>query len=154
MSLWVDLWKIHQDLQDCQNRLDCLVECHLQERPQGYLPDFVFPLQKVLQQALEEIPVLQAELRAEVRPEVGQALQELLVQPEQQELMARLAELELQDPGVAQARAARDQQEWKERAAARGWAWVLGLELAQAEVSALVQAEEKVEVLEPGQVLE
>ena len=50
---------------------------------------------------------------------------------------------------LAQAEAA----EWKARAAARGWAWVLGLESAQVEakVSALVQAEEKVEVLEPGQ---
>jgi hypothetical protein len=48
---------------------------------------------------------------------------------------------------LAQAEAA----EWKARA--RGWAWVLGLESAQveAQVSALVQAEEKVEVLEPGQ---
>jgi hypothetical protein len=154
MSLSVDLWKVHQDLQDSLNRLECLQECHLQERPEFPLPDFLFPLRKVLLQALEEIPVLQRELQAQARPEVRLAVQALLEDPQAQELMARLAELELQDPGVAEARAAQAQAaDWKAQAAAQGWAWVLGLESVQAEekVSALVQAEEKVEVLEPGQ---
>ena len=134
MSLSVDLWKIHQDLEDSLNRLQCLKECHLQEYPSLPLPDFVFPLQKVLQDSLLEIHHLQ-----QVRPQVRQALQELVSDPQGQVLMELLA----------QAEAA----EWKARAAARGWAWVLGLESAQveAQVSALVQAEEKVEVLEPGQ---
>ena len=137
MSLSVDLWKIHQDLEDSLNRLQCLKECHLQEYPSLPLPDFVFPLQKVLQDSLLEIHHLQ-----QVRPQVRQALQELVSDPQGQVLMEKLA----------QAEAA----EWKARAAARGWAWVLGLESAQveAQVSALVQAEEKVEVLEPGQDLD
>jgi hypothetical protein len=137
MSLSVDLWKIHQDLEDSLNRLQCLKECHLQEYPSLPLPDFVFPLQKVLQDSLLEIHHLQ-----QVRPQVRQALQELVSDPQGQVLMEKLA----------QAEAA----EWKARAAARGWAWVLGLESAQVEakVSALVQAEEKVEVLEPGQDLD
>ena len=137
MSLSVDLWKLHQDLEDSLNRLECLRECHLQEYPLLPLPDFVFPLQKILQDSLLEIHHLQ-----QVRPQVRQALQELVSDPQGQVLMEKLA----------QAEAA----EWKARAAARGWAWVLGLESAQVEakVSALVQAEEKVEVLEPGQDLD
>ena len=112
MSLWVDLYRLKEDLQDSQHRLDCLKECHLQELPESPLPDFVFPLQRVLLQALEEIQVLQQELRAEVRPEVQQAVQALLEDSQAQELMARLAELELQDPGVAEARAQKAELDW------------------------------------------
>ena len=111
MSLWVDLYRLQEDLRDCQNRLDCLVECHLEEFPTDLLPDFVFPLQKVLRQALEEIQVLQQDLRSQVRPAVQQALQEMLVDPEHQELMVRLAESEAQDQQVAVARAEQAQKE-------------------------------------------
>jgi hypothetical protein len=97
MSLSVDLWKLRQDLEDCQARLECLKECHLQERPQGYLPDFVFPLQKALAQALEEIPILQQEFREEVRPEVRKAIQFLMEDPEAQVLMEKLAQAEAQE---------------------------------------------------------
>ena len=58
MSLSVDLYRLQEDLLDSQNRLECLKSCHLEEHPKGLLPDFVFPLQKVLRQALEEIEVL------------------------------------------------------------------------------------------------
>jgi len=67
--------------------------------------------------------------------------------------MERLAQAEAQELAQAEVVAQAEAAEWKARVAARGWAWVLGLESAQveAQVSALVQAEEKVEVLEPGQ---
>ncbi len=94
MSLSVDLYRLQEDLLDSQNRLQCLIECHLEEDPEGLLPDFVFPLQKVLRQALEEIQALQD---SRVQPAVQQALQEMLVDPEHQELMVRLAESEAQD---------------------------------------------------------
>ena len=94
MSLSVDLYRLQENLEDSQSRLQCLIECHLEEDPQGLLPDFVFPLQKVLRQALEEIQALQD---SRVRPEVRLAIQELLKDPKAQELMARLAELEKQD---------------------------------------------------------
>lgn len=106
MSLSVDLWKLRLDLEDSLHRLECLKECHLQEHPLLPLPDFVFPLQKILQETLLEIHQLQG-----IRPEVHQAIQDLQEDPQHQELMARLAELELQDPGVAEARAAQARKE-------------------------------------------
>jgi hypothetical protein len=83
----------------------------------------VFPLERALVEALEWLPL--ASFQA--RPEVQLAVKALLEDPKAQELMARLAELELQDPGVAEARA---------------------------QASALVEAEAQVEVLEPVQVEE
>ena len=94
MSLWWDLYRLQEDLEDSQNRLECLVECHLEENPSGLLPDFVFPLQKVLQQALEEIQILRQELQVRVRPEVQQAIQVLMEDPQAQVLMERLAQAE------------------------------------------------------------
>jgi len=70
------------------------------------LPDFVFPLQKILQETLIEIPHLQ-----EIRPQVRQAIEDLQKDPQHQELMARLAEAELRDPGVAEARAEKARKE-------------------------------------------
>ena len=106
MSLWVDLRKIQECLEDSLARLECLQECHLREHPLLPLPDFVFPLRKVLQDSLLEVHLLQS-----VRPQVRSAVQVLLEDPQAQELMARLAEAELQDPGVAEARAAQAQKE-------------------------------------------
>ena len=103
MSLSVDLWKLRQDLEDSQNRLDCLKECHLLESPQDPLPDFVFPLQRVLLQALEEIQALQ---EAKVRPEVRQAVQELVEDPQAQVLMELLAQAEAQERALAEVLAA------------------------------------------------
>ena len=85
--LWTDYWKLRDCLEDSLSRLECLKECQLEESQ--YLPDFVFPLQKVLQDSLEQVTqVLQ------VRPEVQLAIQELLKDPKAQELMERLAQAE------------------------------------------------------------
>ena len=73
------------------------------ERPQGYLPDFVFPLQKALAQALEEIPVLQQEFREEVRPEVRKAIQFLMEDPEAQVLMDQILPLQIMEEQVVTA---------------------------------------------------
>lgn len=93
MSLSVDYRKMAECLEDSLDRLECLKDCHLAEYPLEYLPDFVFPLEKALVSALEQLESAQ-----------------------EQEL-------------------------------------VLESELAAAQ-RALVEVEEKVEVLEPGQVLE
>ena len=77
--------------------MECLKERHLLERPQGYLPDFVFPLQKALAQALEEIPVLQQEFREEVRPAVRQAIRAMMEDPQVQVLMEKLAQAEAEE---------------------------------------------------------
>ena len=96
MSLWVDLWKLQECLENSLNRLECLKECHLEENPTGLLPDFVFPLEKVLTQSLEEIRTLQWGLQG--RQEKFQALlNRMKTDPEMQELMSRLAESEKQD---------------------------------------------------------
>ena len=97
MSLSVDLWKLRQDLEDSLARLECLKECHLQERPGTLLPSFVNPLEQVLQQALEEIPFLQKDFQEEVRPEVRKAIQFLMEDPEAQVLMEKLAQAEAQE---------------------------------------------------------
>ena len=65
MSLWTDLLKIQESLQDSLSRLECLRECHLQERPDHPLPDFLFPLQRYLEQSLEEAQDLQKVLQKE-----------------------------------------------------------------------------------------
>lgn len=106
MSLSVDLWKLQECLEDSLARLYCLKDCYLQDHPMTPLPDFVFPLQKILQETLLEIHHLQ-----QIRPQVLQAIQDLQKDPEHQKLMARLAEAELQDPGVAEARAEKARKE-------------------------------------------
>ena len=55
MSLQVDYRKIQECLEDSLNRLECLRECHLLEHPLEPLPDFLFPLQKTLQDSLLEV---------------------------------------------------------------------------------------------------
>ena len=97
MSLSVDLWKLRQDLEDSLARLECLKECHLQERPGILLPSFVNPLEQVLQQALEEIPFLQKGFQEEVRPAVQQAIQAMMEDPQVQVLMERLAQAEAEE---------------------------------------------------------
>ena len=97
MSLQVDYRKIQECLEDSLNRLECLQECHLLERPMEALPDFVFPLEKALKDSLEQVQL--ALVQRELPSQEAQALV---------------------------------------RAAAQ---------------RALVEVEEKVEVLEPGQVL-
>ena len=118
MTLWVDLWKMEELLQDSQIRLECLKECHLEENPQGQLPDFVFPLQKALSQALEEIQVLQWGLQG--RSQKFQAvLNQMKTDPEMQVLMERLAAAEAAERAqVAELVQAEEQVEvldpWKE----------------------------------------
>lgn len=90
--LWTDYWKLQNLLEDSLNRLECLKDCHLEYQPDQPLPDFVFPLQKVLVQALEELALV-----LQVRPEVQTAIQELLEDPQTQVLMERLAQAEAQE---------------------------------------------------------
>ena len=52
--LKTDYRKLEEHLEDSLNRLDCLKRCHL-EWSQTHLPDFVFPLEKALVQALESV---------------------------------------------------------------------------------------------------
>lgn len=63
MSLSVDYRKIQECLEDSLSRLECLKECHLLERPLEPLPDFVFPLEKYLKDSLEQVSVLQEQVR-------------------------------------------------------------------------------------------
>mgnify|MGYP003339089188 CR=1 FL=1 len=62
-GLAVDYWKLEELLQDSLDRLDCLKECHLEEF--GYLPDFAFPLQRILQDSLDQIHLAQQVAQAQ-----------------------------------------------------------------------------------------
>ena len=109
MSLQVDLRKLQECLEDSLSRLECLRECHLLEHPQLPLPDFLFPLQKTLQDSLLEV-----HLQQQVRPQVRQAIQELLEDPQTQVLMEKLAQVEAQEQAQVES---------------KGWNWILGKEM-------------------------
>ena len=117
MSLWVDLRNLQENLQDSQTRLECLKECHLQEYPLVPLPDFLFPLQKALQESLEQLAPLQDQVKRDHLKAQAQLAQKALSEsvPE----AGSLAEAEAKEKAQAEARAA---------ALAKGWGWVLGVE--------------------------
>ena len=95
MSLFVDYRKIQECLEDSLNRLECLRECHLLERPLEPLPDFLFPLQKVLQDSL--LQVTQALRQAQALP--SQEAQELVRAAAQRALVEVEAQVEVLEPG-------------------------------------------------------
>ena len=88
MSLSVDYRKIQECLQDSLNRLECLKECHLLETPLEPLPDFLFPLEKTLQDSLEQVALALQEPQGlpsqEARELVQAAAQRALVEAEAQ----------------------------------------------------------------------
>lgn len=59
--LTTDYRKLGELLEDSLVRLECLKECHLEEHQ--YLPDFVFPLEKALVEALEQTQLELAQAR-------------------------------------------------------------------------------------------
>ena len=117
MSLWVDLLKLEECLLDSHHRLNCLKDCYLQERQMEALPDFVFPLEKVLQESLEQLALLQGQVKRDHLKAQAQVAQKAL--SEQVPEPGSLAEAEAQAKAQAEARAA---------ALAKGRGWVLGAE--------------------------
>lgn len=89
--LTTDYRKIQECLEDSLVRLECLKECHLQEFQ--VLPDFVFPLEKALVQALESVQQVLAQQSAQV-------LAQRLVQESVQQLVRAEELVEVLEPWV------------------------------------------------------
>jgi hypothetical protein len=73
VSLWWDLYQVREQVGDLLQRVECLRECSVQER--GLVPEWVFPLERVLGQVLEQVPE-QAQVlgQDQVRPQVSEVL--------------------------------------------------------------------------------
>lgn len=53
MSLWSEMYQLHRNLEVAMDQVKNLKNCYLEEK--CYPPDFVYPLEKALELALESV---------------------------------------------------------------------------------------------------
>lgn len=66
MSLWSEMYQLHRNLEIAMDQVKNLKSCYLEEK--CYPPDFVYPLEKALELALESVH------QQELQPESAQSL--------------------------------------------------------------------------------
>ena len=95
MSLWWDLWKVRELAEDLQQRVGYLRQAAVQEL--GQVPDWVFPLERELERALEQVPEHRFQLDPQSLERLQPHLDQLQQDPVHQQVLARLAVSEAQD---------------------------------------------------------